>query len=509
MFSSSPRRQFLKTAASTAALAGLTQLDFLSKLPRVSAEEAKPDPKIVKLSDDIEPLVRLMEETSRDRVLERVAEKIQGGTTYREIVAALLLAGVRNIQPRPSVGFKFHAVLVVNSAHLASISSPDDQRWLPIFWAIDSFKSSQAADVREGNWTMRPVDESRVPQPHKARAMFVEAMDRWDEEAADVAVAGLARSAGANELFDLFARYGCRDFRSIGHKAIYVANAWRTLNCVGWQYAEPVLRSLAYALQNREGRGNPADNDFPADRPGRENLVRVKTFREGWQHGEVDAQATRDLMAGVYGGESAELCDQVVEAINRGVSPQAVWDALLVGSGELLMRQPGIVGLHTLTTTNAMRYAYETCGDDETRRLLLLQNAAFLPLFREAMQGRGNVGSQRVTELEPVEISEDNSAALDAIFADVSGNRMEAAKKTLAYARANPQPHDFVNRARTLVFLKGRDSHDYKFSSAVLEDYLHVSPEWRDRFLATSVFNLTGSGARDNNLVERTRQALA
>jgi hypothetical protein len=34
------------------------------------------------------------------------------------VLAALLLAGVRNIQPRP-VGFKFHAVLVVNSAHLA------------------------------------------------------------------------------------------------------------------------------------------------------------------------------------------------------------------------------------------------------------------------------------------------------------------------------------------------------------------------------------------------------
>ncbi|MGC4054570.1 MAG: hypothetical protein QM757_36285 [Paludibaculum sp.] len=65
------------------------------------------------------------------------------------MLAALLLAGVRNIQPRP-VGFKFHAVLVVNSAHLASLASPDSDRWLPIFWAIDQFKSSQAADVKRG-----------------------------------------------------------------------------------------------------------------------------------------------------------------------------------------------------------------------------------------------------------------------------------------------------------------------------------------------------------------------
>jgi len=129
--------------------------------------------------------------------------------------------------------------------------------------------------------------------------------------------------------------------------------------------------------------------------------------------------------------------------------------------------------------------------------------------LRGAMTGRGNLGEQKIEALEPAEIPGESTAALDGIFADVSGDRMAAARKTLAYARANPEPREFINRARTLVFLKGRDSHDYKFSSAVLEDYAHVSPEWRDRFLATSVFNLTGSGERDNPLVERTRAALA
>ena len=59
-----------------------------------------------------------------------------------------------------------------------------------------------------------------------------------------------------------------------------------------------------------------------------------------------------------------------------------------------------------------------------------------------------------------------------------------------------------------LIFLKGRDAHDYKFSSAVLEDYQNISPSWRDRYLAASVFNLRGSGDSDNELVKRTRAAL-
>ena len=66
---------------------------------------------------------------------------------------------------------------------------------------------------------------------------------------------------------------------------------------------------------------------------------------------------------------------------------------------------------------------------------------------------------------------------------------------------------DFMDAARVLVFLKGNDAHDYKFSSAVLEDYYHVSPEWRDVYLASNIFKLRSSKDRDNSLVERTRAA--
>src|SRR5882724_11377327 len=264
------RRRFLKAAVVTGATVGLGDFSFLRQLPRVAAAEAKLDSKMVRFHSDIEPLVRFLEETPREHVLEEVAVRIHQGLTYRELLAALLLAGVRNIQPRP-VGFKFHAVLVVNSAHLASISSPDSDRWLPIFWALDYFKSAQAQDAREDDWMMAPVDESKVPPSHQAKQAFIAAMDNWDETAADAAVTGLARTAGAHEVFEILCRYGARDFREIGHKAIYVANSWRTLQCIGWQHAEPVLRSLAYGLLDRGGDSNPAKADLAADRPWRQN----------------------------------------------------------------------------------------------------------------------------------------------------------------------------------------------------------------------------------------------
>jgi hypothetical protein len=74
--------------------------------------------------------------------------------------------------------------------------------------------------------------------------------------------------------------------------------------------------------------------------------------------------------------------------------------------------------------------------------------------------------------------------------------------------RENPDPKALIDATRLLIFAKGDDAHDYKFSAAVLEDFYHVSPAWRDKYLASAVFNLTGSEARDNALMQRARAAL-
>jgi hypothetical protein len=494
------RREFLSSSA-----LGAAGLPILASLGPVSAADAKLDPDLVRLDAGIEPLVRLLEDTPRDRLLEEVAARVKKGLGYKDVLAALLLAGVRNVQPRPNVGFKFHAVLVVNSAHLASLAGPDAERWLPIFWALDNFKSSQAQTIKESGWRMKPVDEMKLPPYRKAKAAFVTAMESWDEEAADAAVAALARTASAGDLFDVFARLGCRDFRDIGHKAIYVSNAFRALQAIGWHHAEPVLRSLAYALLQHEG-DNPAKRDGAPDRPGRKNAELVKQIHREWVDGKVQPEATTELLAALRDGSERETAELVVKLLNAGVSPKSVWDGLLLGAGECLMRQPGIVGLHTLTTMNALWYAYNTCANDETRRLFMLQGASFLPLFRAAMTGRGKVGDTRIDQMEASEKPE----GVAEIYAELSRDKAAAARMALGYLKSDKaNGRTLIDAGRRLIFLKGHDSHDYKFSSAVMEDYANVTPHWRDQFLSASLFWLKGSGAPDAPIVKRIHSALA
>ena len=504
------RRTFLKKSAAAGALATLGDLGFLTTLRPVSAAEANLDKKSLRLDNGIEPIVRLLEETPRDRLLEEVAVRIRKGLSYQELLAALLLAGVKNIKPRPSVGHKFHAVLVVNSAHIASMASPPEHRWLPIFWSLDHYKASAQRDVEEcGDWQMTAVDESAVPSPTEAGRAFDDAMDNWDEGAADAAIAGLARSAGAAATYERLFRFGMRDFRSIGHKAIYVANSCRTLQAIGWQHAEPVLRSLAFAMLMHEG-DNPKTRDAEADRPYRRNVDLAREVRKDWIAGQPDPAATTELLVTLRTGSNDDACDAVVDLLGRGAAPQSIWDALHLGAGELLMRQPGIASLHAVTTANALRYAYLESASNRTRLLAMLQCAAFLPMFRGEMQNRGKVSELKVDELAPASNKGDAYPALDDIFAEIGSDPLSAASSLLAYLqqKEDGDAGQFIDAARVLVFLKGNDAHDYKFSSAVLEDYYHLAPAVRDKYLASGVFNLRSSAEPDNRLVERTRHAL-
>jgi hypothetical protein len=123
-----------------------------------------------------------------------------------------------------------------------------------------------------------------------------------------------------------------------------------------------------------------------------------------------------------------------------------------------------------------------------------------------------NEGFQ-IDKLEPIALekpAEDRAdAVFDELFGTISADPLRAAGKVMGYLKDHTNAKPFINAARVLVFRKGDDSHDYKFSSAVLEDYRRVSPRWRDRYLAASVFKLQGTGGRDNQVVERTRAALA
>jgi hypothetical protein len=227
--------------------------------------------------------------------------------------------------------------------------------------------------------------------------------------------------------------------------------------------------------------------------------------------GKDTPSASTDLLATLRTAAPSDAAEKVVELLNKGVSPASVWDGLFLRAGELLMQQPGIGGLHCVTSTNALHYAYTASGNDETRRLMMLQCASFLPMFKKFMGGNNKLDeSRKIDALEKGELKATGAGAIEEIMADVHKDNMAAARKVLALLdKKDGAPEGLLTAAQRLIFLKGSDAHDYKFSSAALEDYYHATPACRDRYLASSVFWLKGSGDKDNSLVKRARAALS
>lgn len=500
-----PRRRFLGSVPAIG-FVGLGGAGLVGISPATAAE-MELNPTDVQFRPEIEPVVRWIEETPRDSILEGAATKIKDGWSYQTMMAGVFLAGIRDIKPRP-VGYKFHAVMAINSAHILAQAAALEDRLLPLFWALDNFKSSQAQDVKEGDWTLAAVDEAHVPNPSQAKAAFVEAMDAWDSEKADAAVAAFCRSHGAAEVMEAFWRYGVRDQRNIGHKAIFTAQCWRTLQVIGWQHAEPVLRSLAFGvldLQN-DARKGPVG-------PFEQNLENARRIREGWAVGKHDAEVSRSLLEALRTASPEEASSEVVKHLNAGVATGTLWDGIILAGAELLMRGPGIASLHATTSLNALHYTFNASGDDTTRKLALLQAAGWVPMFR----GRVNSNSSlKIDAIEPITDAADprkqsnSDEAIADIFSTVGKDRVQAGAKAIGFVEKGGSADAIYAESRRLIFRKGRDSHDYKYGAAAWEEYVLASdPKWQAPLTAAALSYFPAETASDSSLMKRAREAVA
>ncbi|ODT98579.1 MAG: hypothetical protein ABS79_05645 [Planctomycetes bacterium SCN 63-9] len=502
------RRRFLQQASAIGLGAGLGSWDQLARITPLAAAEAAVTPEMVRFRPEIEPVVRWIEETPRDKVFEAAVSNLKHGLSYRSLLAGLFLAGIRNIKPRP-VGFKFHAVMVINSAHSLGQTAAVTERLLPLFWALDNFKSSQARDIEEGDWTLGPVNESKLPKPHQAKAELVKAGEAWDVEAADAAVSALWRSAGAAETMEPVWRLAIRDQRNIGHKPIFAAQSWRTLQAIGWENAEPVLRSLVFGLFDLEGdaRAVPVG-------PYLANLENAKKIREDWQVGRDDPGATRSLLEAIRQGTAESASEEAVKLLNAGVAPNSLWDAVILASSELLMASPGIIAIHATTSANSLHYIYGASGDDTNRRLALLQAVGWQPLYRNRAKLKGARAIDAMARESAPSADSKTSSPPDSevgeIFAAINDDRGKAAAQTLDYLAKGGNPDLVFDAGRRMIFHKGRDSHDYKYGAAIFEEVLLASsPSWRAPLLASSMFNLPGAKSNDSPLMIRAREAVA
>ena len=403
------RRRFLQSASALGLGAGLGDGPPAGDHARRGRRDGV-GPDAVRFRPEIEPVVRWIEETPRDAILDVAVDHLKRGLSYRDLLAGLFLAGIRNIKPSP-VGFKFHAVMVINSAHLlgqtaagrrpaaAPVLGPRQLQELAGAGreggGLDARQGRRGppAHARPGEGRIRQGDgrlgrrgrrrRRRRPLPdRRARPR------RW------------SRSGGM----------AVRDQRNIGHKPIFAAQSWRTLQAIGWQHAEPVLRSLAFGLLDLHG-----DSRHVPVGPYEANLENAAKVRDGWQVGKPDPAATRALLEALRQASPRRPRPRPSSCSTRASPPTRSGTPSSSPASELMMRNPGIVAIHATTSANALHYIYGASGDDTTRKLALLQAVGWQPLYRGRLKP---AGAPTIDALEPIAPDAAGDEAVGEIFDD-------------------------------------------------------------------------------------------
>ncbi len=507
------RRDLLRTSASIGFLGGLGSI---GELGRALAGQPRVGPELVRLSDDIEPIVRVIEDTPREKIFEAAAELLRSGIEYRQFMAALYLAGIRNVDSRSS-GSRFHCVYVINSSHLLALESPARERLLPLFWALNDFKGAQASRPRP----MAPLG-ARTPSGADAIAALRKAVHAWDRDAAEIALAGMARTCGAAEAFEELWRLGARDFRPIGHKAIFVTNTWRTLQIIGWQHAEPAFRSLGQALA---GNGTQFENGLRfEDECHRANDEHVRahtaTLSKDWADhtasgSAADAAMAAALLAPIRAGNATDACRDAVALLTKSKARAgAIWDVVHLAAAESMLRRGNFSDVHAVTSVNALHYAFRMAGSTETRLFLLLQAVGWMAHFAFtgglAKNPKPDAGTN-ILDLAPpaAALPDDPVTAAESIITTMAKDRIAAARSTFAYAKRHANKPALVSAARRLVFTRAADPHDYKYPAAAFEDIPTVTPAWRPHMLAASMLHIPAATAPESEVIRRAKEAVA
>ena len=474
-------------------------------LPLGSPLAAAPSPAPALELDDLEGLAERIRTTPRGAVLGLAAGARRAGADTATLLGAVFLAGARDIRPW-HVGGKLHAVMMVESTFQLAAGMEERDAWLAALWNLDDFKRSQIRDIEDsgGDWVLPPRPQTAAVSEAAARRELSAAMEAWDPERADRAIVALLPYHGRHSLFEILWPLAARSFVNIGHKIIYAAQIERTLRRLEWKHAEPALRSLVMALLFQ-----PSGRMTGAVARSRELAARLP---EGWLAGAESPERSLDLLRVLRRADRNGAQDLVVSAFSEGLGPQTVWDALRLRSAEVFShrasstprRREALLPVHAVTVTNAFGHAWRTSRDDRTRRLMVLQSAAWLADLHAWLEDNDCI-ADATPPLEKLGADAGEApATLEALLEEPSAARARA-----FLDRRPAQAGSLVARLQRHLIHTAVEHHQHKYAAAFAEEASLADPRWRPLLLAPALPYMPAGAEPATDFTRRALAALA
>jgi len=326
-------------------------------------------PEPVRYPDTIEPLVRFIEETPRDEVLDRTLEKLRGGVPTDTMLMASALAVTRSSDLPPG----HHGGPLHPLAGLYAISKlvgrlQGEQRFLPVLQHV-ALANKHIHDPVTGPYRLlefAPLDAGGV---EATKAAFLTAANRGESNKADHLFLWLWQHVPPIEALDLLLTVAIPKNVLDDHYFIFPAYTWRALEIIGREYLPVLMRpAVRYVARFPSQRAVPEIDSLIEEH---QLLKRVLRQRSGEDETEVIGRIGETIgRCDVY----ADIPVLLARALAEGLSLEGAGEALSIGAAGLFLRSltgnPMDVHLHT--SANLRRYLLRLDGLSLRNKLLTL-----------------------------------------------------------------------------------------------------------------------------------------
>src|SRR5262245_42187491 len=456
----------------------------------------------VRFSEDIEPLVRFIEETDGDRILEDTLGKLRAGVSVKAMLTASALAVTRSSDLPPGHhGGPLHPLVGIHALHHTVDRVAGEQRFLPILQHV-ALANKHINHPNMGPYILadaEPLDSGGVEATKKA---FFACVDRGLYNGADRHFLWLWDHIPHGEALDLLLTVAIPKNTLDDHYFIFPMFTWRALDGLGREHTKFLMRPAVRYVSR-----------FPTPPPLKDIEVLLDEYELlkrplGFYTSPDETPEIGEL------GEAITRCDAYADiprmlatALASGLSLEGTGEALSIGAAGLFMRSltgnPMDVHLHT--GVNLRRYLLKVDGVSLRNKLLALLTWHTGPEVRSTanrMQPPPQPDPAAVAALPRRSQSELLDALAESIYTQpptdwskvTNLGQMRAVpevKQTVKlaqqYADLGYDPNALIGRlAEIVVHDNFTEMHAFKHHQATFEEFHATRLPWRWRHLVSA-----------------------
>ncbi len=284
---------------------------------------------------DLEPLVRLMQETPANRLLPLLQEQLRSGKDLRQLTAAAAFANARTFGGEDYVGF--HTMMALAPALHMARDLPSDLQPLPVFKVL--YRNTNRIQEHGGRTgevlgLVKPATREGV-QIDSERLR--EAVRRRDVNEAEQTFACLAKESLDEAFNDLLMMV--QDHTEV-HRVVLPYRAWDLLGLIGKDQAHTLLRqSVRYCVKAESWSQTAADQQ--------PRLLLPKLLDEhkllGRRPGERQAEDgwVNEFSQTIFKSAPEQAAGAAAAALAEGIAPEAVGEAVTLAANQLVLRDMG------------------------------------------------------------------------------------------------------------------------------------------------------------------------